>query len=487
MRISRDISKLKLVAIVFLIGLILTGCTGRFSPGGWAGPVVSDNTLVVCSRSDDSVIALDLSTGAKDALWKFAPSSDAVGGGFGCAAPAKAELITYASPSITNGIVYVASYDGDVYAINSAKATDEYAILLKYESMKTKPDLGDVFITNGDRELDDLEDYGIITKDQRQQIEDRAGIKGTLGIDTGWVDGVVEKGIIDQQQGEDIKQLIGVNDQGVKNRGVQWVYETDAHIVGDPAVTEDTLVVAAGSKLFSLDIVNGTLWWAKPFKASGEIWSNLKVYQDRAYFGTLSHKFYAVDLKSGQEVWKKGFDGSIVSTPLIVDDTLYTGTLESKFYALDINTGEEKWDQPFEAKGWFWAAPAYKDGTIYAGTLDHYVYAIDAATGQAKWSSPVETNEKIKAALVVADDVLIVASRASKSNLGPVYGLDLGTGSVVWQDSKDSQGDNKIDLGEIWADPWVDGTTVYLLNKDDTLFAIDAETGSQLWPSRSFD
>ena len=81
MLISRFGLILKLTLVVLLCVLILTGCdTGRFNPDGWAGPVVDDDTLVVCSREDDSVIALDLSDNRKT-LWEFAPEPDFVGGG----------------------------------------------------------------------------------------------------------------------------------------------------------------------------------------------------------------------------------------------------------------------------------------------------------------------------------------------------------------------------------------------------------------------
>jgi len=254
------------------------------------------------------------------------------------------------------------------------------------------------------------------------------------------------------------------------NGAEKWRYDTKSRIVGSPAIPAtdgNPLIVAAGKKLYAFDTETaGALAWAKPFKATGEIWSTPVISNGRVYFGDKNHKLYAVNMETGELVWEKGFDGPVLSTPLIVDGVLYIGTFESKFYAIDAVTGNEVWAQPFKADDWFWTTPAYSNGTIYVGSMDHIVYALDATTGQSKWQ--YQTQGPIRAAARIAEGTLIIASKD-----GFVYGLDPETGTQKWA-PKDM--DKKI-----MADPWIEGNTIYVLNQDDMLFALDAQTGQELW------
>jgi len=285
-------------------------------------------------------------------------------------------LIPYANPVIVNGIIYVASYEGEVYAINA---------------------------TNG-AEL--------------------------------------------------------------------WRYDTKGIIVGTPAVDPadgNPLIVASGRKVFAFDLENnGALLWAEPFKARGDIWGTPAIFDNRVYFGDLKHKLYAVDLESGKAVpgWPRDFDGPVLSTPLIVDGTLYVGTFESKFYALRADTGDPVWSEPFKAGDWFWTTPAYANGMIFVGSLDHSVYALDAQTGQLRWQ--YATGGPIRAAASLGEDILVIASKD-----GYLYGLNPEKGTEKWPPRK---------LGKkLVADPIVSDQIIYIVNEKDELFALDAQTGFELW------
>ena len=363
---------LKFVAVLILSALVLPGCANQFSPDGWAGPALSDNTLYVISQKTGEFLAIDLDN--PNALpVKLTPEIDNESSGFGCQSSSSG-LVGYGAPVIHEGIAYVADYDGEIFAIDIEDGTEAW----------------------------------------------------------------------------------------------RTPVETDGSIIGNPVIFEDQLIVASGKKLYSINLADGEFGWSSPFKADGEIWSNPVVSDGKVYFGTLKHKLYAVDAVSGQLFWEKGFSGSVASTPLIVGGTIYIGTFESKFYALDAQTGAEKWDEPFEASDWFWTTAAYKDRVVYVGSLDHNVYAIDAVTGKAKWSQPFETEGPIRSAAVIVGDVLLVAA---KTGNGPVYGINIETGHA-WQ----------LDLGRIYADPLVDGTTVYYLNRSDELYAVDVETGNAVAP-----
>jgi len=250
---------------------------------------------------------------------------------------------------------------------------------------------------------------------------------------------------------------------------IKWSYETDHQIVGGPVVAEDAIIVASGDKIYKFDSITGTRLW-EPVDTSGKIWGTPIVWQDTIFFGNLNHKIYSVDLESGDINWEKGFSGAFASTPLAVNDTLYIGSLDNKFYALNINDGSTKWE--FETDNWVWTKAAYHQGTVFFGSFGGSVYAINAETGalDAGWGRPyqTETGDRIRAMPVIVDDVLVIGSQDDH-----VYGLDINDGTQSWATLRYED--------DIMADPCVSGSTVYFLDKDHYVHAINGESGSRLW------
>lgn len=463
MPVSRNSLILKSTILILVCGFLLTGCVPggvRFDPDGWAGPVISDENLYVVSKEQSKLLALDLADN-RNVLWKFAPEPEYAGGGFGCEPSTSSSLLAYGNPVVDDEMVYIASYDGIVYAINSGSATREYSQLHEYEMKKEKPKPEDIAISDRDKELNDLVDLGMISEAQGEQIEKDLRVEGVISKQFSWLDDAVEYKIVTEEQAEEIRDSIIV-------RGIRWFYDTDAEITSTPVLSGDVLVVASGSEVWALDAQKGIRIWSESFKADGDIWGTPAVYEGTVYFGTLDQILYAVDMASGNEIWSKKFDGAVAATPLIVNNTVYIGTFENRFYALDASSGEDKWDQPFEAENWFYTTPVYSNGTVYVGNLDHSVYALDAATGKAKWSRPHGTGNAIRSAPVIVENVLIVASKD-----GYVYGLNLDTGMQEWP--------KKYVDKKVLADLYTEGNAVYVLNHNDTLYALDIESGNQLW------
>ena len=61
------------------------------------------------------------------------------------------------------------------------------------------------------------------------------------------------------------------------------------------------------------------------------------------YFGALDYYVYAVDCKTGKDVWKFKTNGPIMeSSPVIINNVLYIGSFDSNLYAIDAINGEGK-------------------------------------------------------------------------------------------------------------------------------------------------
>ena len=108
-------SKVLILTLIACLPLVLTSCIGVGQPAsGWAGPAVDDGIIYVASR-DGGVMAVNSSNG--DVLWSYAMVTTS-GGGLSCG-PTSAPTAIYATPIADGDLVYVATYSGQVLALST--------------------------------------------------------------------------------------------------------------------------------------------------------------------------------------------------------------------------------------------------------------------------------------------------------------------------------------------------------------------------------
>ncbi|MEM5871475.1 MAG: PQQ-binding-like beta-propeller repeat protein, partial [Candidatus Aenigmatarchaeota archaeon] len=109
-----------------------------------------------------------------------------------------------------------------------------------------------------------------------------------------------------------------------------------------------------------------------------------RIYEGILYFGCCDGYLYAVDAKTGKELWRFKTGGVIVShMPEIHENVVYTVSYDGCLYAIDRNTGKEIWR--FQTGDKCWSSPTYFNDTIYFGSKDENLYAVDAKTGREIW------------------------------------------------------------------------------------------------------
>ena len=229
---------------------------------------------------------------------------------------------------------------------------------------------------------------------------------------------------------------------------------------------------------------------------TGDRFVSSPIYSDGViFFGSDDGNVYAVDAKTGRQVWRHTTGGPVPSTPAIGGDTLYIGSYDGKFYALNARTGAMRWkfatdgERRFEAKGLhgmqpknqtiadpfdvFLSSPVLAEGMVYFGSGDGHVYALSAASGELKWR--FETGDVVHAAPAYADGVLYFGSWDSY-----LYAVDARSGAQKWRfhGGEDPLVHNQVGFQ---SSPAVVDGVVYTGCRDANLYAIDAATGQQKW------
>jgi outer membrane protein assembly factor BamB/tetratricopeptide (TPR) repeat protein len=96
---------------------------------------------------------------------------------------------------------------------------------------------------------------------------------------------------------------------------------------------------------------------------------------DGVIFVPSTNKILAIGLGTNEDVWV--FDdarGAIRSSPVVASGVLYVGSDDGYLYAVNVDTGETLWK--WKTDGRVRSSPAVADGAIFFGSFDGIVYAV---------------------------------------------------------------------------------------------------------------
>jgi len=287
----------------------------------WASPVVADGVLYVGSY-DGRLYAISIDSG--EVLWRYRTGERIDG-----------------SPAVANGTVFFGSHDRNVYALD-AETGEERWIYGTHGIVRSSPTVADgvVYVGSHCRSTECAKYYDVLWPER--------GAVYALGADRG---------------------------------DRRWRFETGDGVMSTPAVRDATVYVGSSDgTLYALDAATGETRWT--FAAAGGIMSSPSVIDGRAFLGDTDGRVYAVDADAGDRVWT--FDGNrridsrvgltavVTGSPVVCDGTVYVGSMVPKddvsgtLFAIDADDGQFEWTAgPFaHAIG---SSPAVVNGIVYFG------------------------------------------------------------------------------------------------------------------------
>ncbi|MCX5410826.1 serine/threonine-protein kinase [Streptomyces sp. NBC_00059] len=169
-----------------------------------------------------------------------------------------------------------------------------------------------------------------------------------------------------------------------------WGYPFGSEASHNLAVTNDAVLVHNGKKLIAVDSGTHKPRWTHLAESDAE--TALVMANGNAYFGTQDGALYAVDAATGDEVWRRTFEGDLwdgrlgggAGAPEVVDGIVY---FENDGYvsAFDADSGRPLWRWRTSQDAKEVTAISVVDGTVFVCGSDGYLSALDARTGKLRY------------------------------------------------------------------------------------------------------
>lgn len=272
--------------------------------------------------------------------------------------------------------------------------------------------------------------------------------------------------------------------------------------LSSPAVVDGRVYFGSGDgAVYALDAATGRQLWR--FATMNVVHASPAVADGLVYIGSWDTYMYALDAATGAMKWKfkTGDDPEnhnregIQSSATVVDGVVYFGCRDFHLYALDGKTGEQKWKYKLT---WINATPTVRDGFVYASSsIPAYFFAIDAATGKQAYRIDLKTP--------AFSSPQLAGGRAHVGSYnGKLYAIDLAGQKIAWEFQTEASRTNArnaltpdgsintkvafptdfyeqmyiaVDLlysvGAVLSSPAVDGAVVYFGSADGSVYALE--------------
>ncbi|ELZ02538.1 outer membrane protein assembly factor BamB family protein [Natrialba asiatica] len=295
------------------------------------------------------------------------------------------ELGFHGSPAIVGDTAYIGGYDGDLYALD----TDSGDIVWRTRSAELD---GALAIGSSpayhDGTLYVISEFAPPSSGALWAIDPNTG-------DPTWSDDRIwgqahPSPTIDLDAG---RILAGSNDGAVycwefPELEFSWQYQADAdgeeaadgafrkgaQIKGTVAAHDGYGYVGSwDDNFYCLDLADGEEEWV--FETGASVMSNpaVDVEEDIVYMGSDDNYVYALDAESGEELWSTNVNGRVIGALTVTAETVLAGSYDSHLYALDKETGDRRWR--VENRGRVTSAPVPVNGRIYyaeRGVISNY-------------------------------------------------------------------------------------------------------------------
>ena len=246
-----------------------------------------------------------------------------------------------------------------------------------------------------------------------------------------------------------------------------WKFRASGSNYGAPS-TDGSIVFAPSydGHVYALDISNGKELWR--FRTAGKVFSQPFVNEDMVVFGSEDTNIYAVEKATGKLLWKFKTGAESASSPMVYKGMVFTGSCDHNFYCIDLKTGKEIWRFTTGDDVMLNRPTLIHKGRVYFPSFDNYLYCLEIKTGKEIWRFRTGKYGNSGPPFLYKNRLYHCARD------GIVYALTL-EGKELW----------RFKAGDTMVKVLAHDGIVYFGSEDRYLYALNAETGKEIWKFRT--
>jgi len=233
----------------------------------------------------------------------------------------------------------------------------------------------------------------------------------------------------------------------------------------------DLAYIANGQHVYAVSLANGAEKWRFPVEAQnppGYYAAPALTPDGQLILGNYNRTLHSVNPDTGAEnqgSWPfMQATNRYIASPLVDESGIYAPVSDGTLYALSLD-GQMRWS--FKTDQSLWSTPVTDKENIYQPSMDHHIYALDRDNGQEVWKTEDLGGAIVGKPALGENGILYVGTFGSE-----MIAVETSSGQVKWRTSVSDW---------VWGGPAIDNGTIYFGDLDGYFYALDAETGMQIW------
>jgi outer membrane protein assembly factor BamB len=293
------------------------------------------------------------------------------------------------SPVVANGIVYICSYDGNLYALNAKTGEKIWSYNATIFGIGSSPTVADgiVYVSSGEQNR-----FLYAFNAYNGDLLWTAFIGTSVTFDSTVVNGVIYLAADGSYNSPSC--ILAIN----AKTGVElWNYSSPNPLGCTPAVVNRVVYTASGDGyVHAINADNGQEIW-NCTRNEAEFLSAPTVVNGILYVGINgasinTNGFYALNATNGAEIWRymaSDAGNYVLSTAAVYDGTVYVGSRNGDVYAFNAVDGTLLWH--ITAGHFLFSSPAVIQGLVYIGSGDGNFYSINGTDGTILWNYTINS------------------------------------------------------------------------------------------------
>lgn len=303
------------------------------------GTATLDGGLIYVGSYDNNLYALDAAKGQFQ--WKYATDGAVI-----------------SKPLVANNQVYFGSEDGSLHVVQSKTGKKTWSFTTEGPiRCSAKIAEGHIFIGSDDSNL-----YAIDLSTARKSwaLRTEGAVRSTPQISNDLI-----------FFGNESNEFICTDFRGQ----VKWRFWAKKPVTSSPVVSDGIVYFSSlDANCYALDAKSGWVIWR--FRMGKGSVSSPAINENYLFAGSADGFMYCIEKSSSREVWRFKTDHQVSGSPLVYKECVYFGGADGKIYCLDYKTGRQRWR--FDSGGSVTGTPIASSDVIYIGSADHYLYAFMA-------------------------------------------------------------------------------------------------------------
>jgi outer membrane protein assembly factor BamB len=257
----------------------------------------------------------------------------------------------------------------------------------------------------------------------------------------------------------------------------------NGRLTASPIVVSGRLfVLDAEARVRALSADTGSAMWTASLVPEGKdgkgaFGGGLASDGSRLYATTAFGEALALDMASGQVIWRKTIGTPIRSSPTVSAGRMVFVTSGNQIFCLSTNDGSELWNSQGigeQAAVIASTSPAISEDTVVVPLTSGDITALNLSSGAPLWTDSLASTDTTSSLAnlndISARPVIDGGQVFAISHSGVFAAFDVQSGQRLWQ----------RDLSGIHT-PWVSGDYVFLITGRNKMVAVSRKSGGVRW------